>query len=87
MCILPIVARQWRGKYIPAATNTRNNTRIVEHGIFFAVRVIKESLWVSLCIPLSLLGNNSVKTFPRQRIIFGGAIFYAVHVVSKKACD
>jgi hypothetical protein len=39
---------------------------------------------VGLCIPLSLLGKNSVKTFPRERKIVGGAVFYAVRVVSKE---
>jgi hypothetical protein len=38
----------------------------------------------SLCIPLSLLCKNSVKTFPRQRRIDGPVIFNAVRVVSKK---
>jgi hypothetical protein len=41
-------------------------------------------LWVCQCIPLSLLGNNSVKTFPRQRRIVGGVVFYAVRVISKE---
>jgi hypothetical protein len=40
---------------------------------------------VGLCIPLSLLGNNSVKTFPRQRRIGGGVVFYAVGVVWKES--
>jgi hypothetical protein len=40
---------------------------------------------VRLCIPLSLLGNNSVKTFLRQRKIVGGVVFNAVHVVSKES--
>jgi hypothetical protein len=40
-------------------------------------------LWVCLRICLSLLGNNSVKTFPQQRRI-GDAVFYAVRVVSKE---
>jgi hypothetical protein len=30
---------------------------------------------VGLCVPLSLLSNNSVKTFSRHRIIIGGAFF------------
>jgi hypothetical protein len=38
---------------------------------------------VVLCI-LSLLGNNSVKTFPQQRRIIGCVVFYAVRVVSKE---
>jgi hypothetical protein len=32
-------------------------------------------------MPLSLLGNGSVKTFPLQRGIVGSVIFYAVRVV------
>jgi hypothetical protein len=60
------------------------NRRIVGHVIFYAVRVLsKESLWVCLCIPLSLLGNNSVQTFPRQQRIVGGFAFYAVRVTWK----
>jgi hypothetical protein len=46
--------------------------------------VLKDSLLVCMCIPLSLRGNGSVKTFPRQRRIVGGADFYAVRVVSKE---
>jgi hypothetical protein len=70
---------------VPTATNTRNNSRIVGRVIFYAVRVIpKGSLWVCLCIPPSLLGNNSVNTFPRQWRI-GGVVFYAVRVVSKES--
>jgi hypothetical protein len=38
-------------------------------------------------IPLSLLGNKSVKTFPRQRRIIGSVVFYAVRVVSKEIGD
>jgi hypothetical protein len=85
-CIPPIVARQrlgevypsfharqLLGKHVPAATNTSNNRRTVGH--------------VSLCIPLSLLGNNAVKTLPRQRRIVGGVIFYAVRVVPKEVGD
>jgi hypothetical protein len=41
-------------------------------------------VWVCLFIPLKLLGNNSIKTFPRQRIIVGGVVFCAVCVLSKK---
>jgi hypothetical protein len=51
-----------------------------------AVRALsKESLWVSLCTPLTLLGNNSVTMFPRRQRIDGGVIFYAVRALSK-AC-
>jgi hypothetical protein len=37
-----------------------------------------------LCIPLSLLGNNSVKTFSWQQRIVGGVVYYAVRVVSSE---
>jgi hypothetical protein len=85
-CIPAIVARQWIGKHVPAATNKRNNWIIVGPVIFFAARVLsKGSMWFWLCFPLSLLGNNSVKTFPRQRRIVGGVVFYVVLVVSKKS--
>jgi hypothetical protein len=60
--------------------------RIVGRIIFYAVRVLsKESLWVYLCIPLSLLGINSVNTFPRQKRIVRSVVFYAVSVVLKNS--
>jgi hypothetical protein len=37
-----------------------------------------------MCILLSLLGKNSVNTFPRQKRIFGGISLYSVGVISKK---
>jgi hypothetical protein len=52
---------------------------------FYAVRVLaKDSLCIFLCNPISVNGNNSVKTFPRQRIIVGGIVFYAILVVSSE---
>jgi hypothetical protein len=43
----PIVAREQLGKHAPAATNTRNNRRIVEGVVFYAVHVVlKGDLWV-----------------------------------------
>jgi hypothetical protein len=78
------IARQRLGKLVPALKNTSHN-RIVGRVIFYSVRVLtKESLWVSLCISLSLLGNNTMKIFPLQRIV-GGVIFYSVRVISKKS--
>jgi hypothetical protein len=50
--------------------NARNNRRSVG-------RVCP---WVFI----SLLGNNFVKTLPRQRGIVRGIIYYAVHVASKE---
>jgi hypothetical protein len=79
------VARQRLVKYVPAAKNICNK-RIFGRNIFFVVRVLsKKSLWVCPCIPIELLGNNSVKTFPRQRRILGGLVFYAVGVVLKES--
>jgi hypothetical protein len=73
-CNPPFIARQRLGKSVPAATITSNDR------IIFG----RVCLWVCLCIPLSLLGSNSVKMFPRQRRIVGGVVFYAVGVVSKE---
>jgi hypothetical protein len=76
-CVLvpPVVARQRLGKHVSAAPNTRNSRRTV--GLV--------CLWVSLYIPLLLRGNNSVKTLPQQRSIFGAVVFYADRVVGKKS--
>jgi hypothetical protein len=61
----PIVTRQWLGKHVPAATNTRthNNRRIVGRVVFYAVRVVsKESR--RLVLPrtffLILTGETSI---------------------------
>jgi hypothetical protein len=45
----------------------------------------KEILWIYLCIPVSLLCNNSVKTFPRRGRIVGRVVFNAVRLVSKES--
>jgi hypothetical protein len=78
----PRVARQQLGRHVPAATNTRDNRRIVRGIVFYTVRVVSS---VSVCIPQTLLDNGSVNTFPQQRIIFRGTAFYAVRVVSKES--
>jgi hypothetical protein len=84
-CIPHFGARHRLGKHFPAAKSTRDNRRIFGLVIFCAVRVFsKESMWVSLCIPLSFLGNNSVKTFSRQSGTVGRLVFYADRVVSKE---
>jgi hypothetical protein len=74
MCIPPTVTRQRLGKHVPGAVKTSKNIVIV--GCV--------CLWACLYIPLWLLGNNSVKTFPGQRKFFGNVVFRAVHVVSKE---
>jgi hypothetical protein len=85
-CIRLIGAMQRLGKHIPEATNTYNNRRIIGLVIFYVVSLLwNETLWVCLCILLSLLGNNSIKTFPRQRRIVGGVVYFAVSVVSKES--
>jgi hypothetical protein len=74
-----IAARQRLSKTFP------RQREIVGDVVFYAVHVVsKESLWVCLCILLSLLGNGSVNKFPRQRGIVGDVVFYEVHVVSKE---
>jgi hypothetical protein len=73
-CIPPFTARQQLGKHVTTATGTHNN-RIVG----------RVCLWACLCIPLSLLGNNSVKVFMWQQRIVGRVIFYVAHVISKES--
>jgi hypothetical protein len=83
---LCIFARQRLSRHISVTTNTRNNTRIVRGVVFCMVNAVSdESLWVRLCIPLSLIGNGSVNTFSRQRRVVGGVVFYEVLVVSKES--
>jgi hypothetical protein len=78
------VARQRLGRCVPAATNTHNNRRTVGGVVLCTVRVIlQESLWVCLCISLSLLSNCLINTFPRQRSTVRGVVFNAIRVASK----
>lgn len=72
--IPPFRPRQCFGKHVPAATNTLNNRIIVG----------RVCVCVCPCIPLLLLGNNTVKT-QQQRRIFGGVLFCVVRVVSKES--
>jgi hypothetical protein len=79
------MARQRLSKHVPAAKNTRISRRIVGRIISCAARVLsKKSLWACLCILVSFLGNNSVKTFLRQRSIFGDVVLYAVPLTLKE---
>jgi hypothetical protein len=70
--------------YTCSRGNEYSKRRTVGHVVFYAVNVSKESLWICLCIPLSLQGNGSVNTFPRQWRIVGGVVFHAVRDVSKE---
>jgi hypothetical protein len=87
VCVSPTtVARQWLSKHIPALSNTHNNRKIVECIIFYTVCVISiQTLWVSLCMPLLLLGKSSGNMFPQQWRTVGGIIFSVVHVISKES--
>jgi hypothetical protein len=79
-----IVARQRLRRHDPVAKNTRNNRRIIGVVVFYTGPVVpKESLWVCLCVPLSLLWLR--KHVPLQRRIVGGVVLYAVHMVSKES--
>jgi hypothetical protein len=74
--------RRQPSKRIPTAVGTHSNRRIVGHVILCVVCFLsKESLWVYLCISLSLIGNSLVKMFPWQWRIVGSVIFYAVLVI------
>jgi hypothetical protein len=69
-CIPHFRARQRLDKHVSVATNAPNNRTIVGRAIFYAVMYYKTKVCGSVCVPLSLLGKNSVKTFLRQRRIF-----------------
>jgi hypothetical protein len=81
-CIPTFGARQRLCKPRTMTTDTCNNTIIDERFNSCAIRV----LWKRVCgsMSLSLLGNNSVKTFPRQRRIAGGVVFTTDLVVRKE---
>jgi hypothetical protein len=67
VCVsLRIVARQRFGRHVPVAMNTRNNRELLETS-FYIRPVSYQGESVGLCVPLSLRGSASVKTFPRQR--------------------
>jgi hypothetical protein len=79
----PIIARQRLDMQFPKE-KTRNNRRIVQCIVFDAARVVSDkSLWVCLCIPLSLLDNSSVNTFPYQWRIVEGVAFLCDPWLSK----
>jgi hypothetical protein len=76
------VARQRLGRYVSMTTDTHTNRRIVGGAVFCTVRVVsKQSLWVSLCVRISLF----VKHIPRQRGIDGRVVFCKVRVVSEES--
>jgi hypothetical protein len=84
-CNPPFDARQQLGAHVPSAMNTRNNRNIVGRIIFYAVCVVsEESLWISLYVPVPLLGNSSVKTLPWRRRIVGSVVLHAARVVTKE---
>jgi hypothetical protein len=71
MCSPPFIARQRLGKHVPTATNTH--------------ATLEELLEPYVCIPLPLLRNTSIQTYPRKRRIFGSVVFSAVRVISNKS--
>jgi hypothetical protein len=80
------VVSQQLGKNVTTAKKTHATIEELSDAYFSMQSVLYEmKVCVCLCIPLSLLGNGLVKTFPRQRGIVGGIDFYAVHVVSKES--
>jgi hypothetical protein len=80
----PIVARQTTWYTRSRGNEYIKQRRIVRRVVFCGVHVVsKESLWVCLCIPLSLHASSSVNTFPRRKRIVGGVVLEAVRVVTK----
>jgi hypothetical protein len=66
------VARQRLEKHVPAAS-----LEALLDASFSMQSMSIKGKSVGLCIHLTLLGNNSVKNFPRQRRIVGGVVFSA----------
>jgi hypothetical protein len=63
----------------PSARKKPNNRNIIGRMVFCVVRVVsKEILWISLCIPFSLLNNGLVTILSQQRKSVGSVVFYAV---------
>jgi hypothetical protein len=85
VCVPPIIVKQRLGENVTARSNT--HAAIEElFGATFSIRLDSyQRNFVDLCIPLSLLGNGSVNTFPRQRRIVRGSVFYVVRVVSNES--
>jgi hypothetical protein len=63
-------------------------TRYVYHGTWANLSGVPHKSLPSVCVFLRVsllsLPGNEVKTFPQQRRIVGGVVFYAVRVVSNK---
>jgi hypothetical protein len=68
-------------------TRSRGNEYAKQKRIVGSDSVLsEESLWISLCIRLSLEGIGSLNTSPQQRRIVAGIFFfYAICVVSKES--
>jgi hypothetical protein len=61
ICVYPVVARQWLGRHIPAATNTSKNRRSVGDVVFYAVRVYQTGVCgsvYSLIVARQRLGKH-----------------------------
>jgi hypothetical protein len=82
-CIPPFGVRQRIGKHVSAAANICNSRKNLDAS--FSMQSVSYQMRICGSVyPLTLLCNNSVKTFPRQRRIVGGFVLYAVSVVSKE---
>jgi hypothetical protein len=81
MCIPLIVARQRLDKRVPAERTHGTVGELLNASCSMLAVSCRES--IGLCMPLWLLGNSSVNTFP-QGIIIGGVVFYSVRFVSKE---
>jgi hypothetical protein len=88
MCTSPLVARQMLGNIISLLSLLGNGlvNTFPQQWMHAKIELLDACICGSVCVtPLSLHGTNSVKTFPRQRRIFGGLVFRMFHVVSKES--
>jgi hypothetical protein len=84
MCISHIVARQRLGKGYPSLNCLATARQTLYRGNEYVEELLDSCVCGSLCVSPYRYYKNSVQTFPRQRIIAGGVVFYAVHVISNK---
>jgi hypothetical protein len=86
VCLYVYVVRRQRGKNITAARNTHTTIAELLDASFSIWSVsYQRRVCGCVCVSLSFLGNGSLNTFPRQRIIVRGLVFYALYVVSKES--
>jgi hypothetical protein len=87
-CIHPFGARQWLGKHFHTANEYTQQWKNYSMRHFLWGPCLIKGGYVGLSMYLlSLLNNNSVKTFPRQRRIVEDALVYEVVSYQRKVGD